>query len=316
MATLLLLADGRLPTGGHVHSGGVEEAVNDGRIRDVASLRDYLVGRLATSGRVDAGLAASCWDLATCSDVTHDSGFSPASGYGPGAAYGTGAGSSAGPDGVSSGGEIARRWAFADAEAAARCPVPALRTAARSQGRGLLRAAARMWPSPVSLATVAGVHPDGPMWPLSVGAVAANAGVGRHGAAIVAAQASVSGPAWAAVRLLGLDPFSVAALLAEMTAAVDAVASGAATRHGAVSAETTDVPGGGFVAAETTGFAFAEAATPKSAGFVFAETETETQTESWLQIRAMLAALPAAGGPLTDIAAVTHTQREVRLFAS
>lgn len=282
VATLLLLADGRLPTGGHVHSGGVEEAVNDGRIRDVASLRDYVVGRLATSGRVDAALAASCWDIVTCLDVMRDSGLSPASSYGTGSEHGSGAGSSAGPIGVSSEAEIAQRWAIADAEAAARCPVPALRTAARSQGRGLLRAATKMWPSPVSLTTVAGVHPEGPMWPVAVGAVAANAGVGRHGAAIVAAQASVSGPAWAAVRLLGLDPFSVAALLAEMTAAVDAIASEAANRHGPVSAET----------------------------------ETETQIESWLQIRAMLAALPAAGGPLTDIAAVTHTQREVRLFAS
>ena len=30
LATLLALADSRLPTGGHVHSGGVEEAVTSG----------------------------------------------------------------------------------------------------------------------------------------------------------------------------------------------------------------------------------------------------------------------------------------------
>jgi urease accessory protein len=127
------------------------------------------------------------------------------------------------------------------------------------------------------------------MWPVAVGAVSANAGVGRHGAAIVAAQASVSGAAWAAVRLLGLDPFSVAALLADLTAAVDAVASEATER-----------------------LVSGEAASPNTASVVFAGTETESR----LQIQSLLAALPAAGGPLTDIAAVTHTQREVRLFAS
>jgi urease accessory protein len=260
-----------------VHSGGVEEAVNDGRIRDVTSLEGYLVGRLATSGRVDAALAASCWDIATCTDAETSVGFGPA----PSST----AALESGPSDV----EIGRRWAVADAEAAARCPVPALRTAARSQGRGLLRAAAKMWPSPVSLTTVAGVHPEGPMWPVAVGAVSANAGVGRHGAAIVAAQASVSGAAWAAVRLLGLDPFSVAALLADLTAAVDAVASEATER-----------------------LVSGEAASPNTASVVFAGTETESR----LQIQSLLAALPAAGGPLTDIAAVTHTQREVRLFAS
>ena len=36
LATLLRLADSRLPTGGHVHSGGVEEAVTSGLVVDLA----------------------------------------------------------------------------------------------------------------------------------------------------------------------------------------------------------------------------------------------------------------------------------------
>ncbi len=38
LATLLTLADSRLPTGGHVHSGGVEEAVTSGLLTDVATV--------------------------------------------------------------------------------------------------------------------------------------------------------------------------------------------------------------------------------------------------------------------------------------
>ncbi|MFE4463453.1 urease accessory protein UreF, partial [Nocardia tengchongensis] len=33
LATLLTLADSRLPIGGHVHSGGVEEAISSGLLR-------------------------------------------------------------------------------------------------------------------------------------------------------------------------------------------------------------------------------------------------------------------------------------------
>lgn len=62
----LLLADGRLPAGGYAHSGGIEAAVGAGQVSDVSSLRDFLVGRLATTGLMAAAMAA-----AACSGV-HD----------------------------------------------------------------------------------------------------------------------------------------------------------------------------------------------------------------------------------------------------
>ncbi|WP_067894554.1 urease accessory protein UreF [Nocardia vaccinii] len=66
LATLLTLADSRLPVGGHVHSGGVEEAVASGLVRDVATLELYLRRRIRTSGLVAAALAAAVcageWD--------------------------------------------------------------------------------------------------------------------------------------------------------------------------------------------------------------------------------------------------------------
>jgi hypothetical protein len=61
-ATLLALADQRLPAGGHVHSGGIEEAVRAGLVHDPASLAAFLARRLVTVGRVVAGVAAAAVD--------------------------------------------------------------------------------------------------------------------------------------------------------------------------------------------------------------------------------------------------------------
>jgi urease accessory protein len=59
LSTLLTLADSRLPTGGHVHSGGVEEAITSGIVVDLATLRAYLRRRIRTHGLVTASLAAA-----------------------------------------------------------------------------------------------------------------------------------------------------------------------------------------------------------------------------------------------------------------
>jgi urease accessory protein len=56
---LLLLADSRLPSGGHAHSGGIEMAVTDGLVATVADLELFLRGRLRTAGPVVAGFAAA-----------------------------------------------------------------------------------------------------------------------------------------------------------------------------------------------------------------------------------------------------------------
>lgn len=59
LATLLTLADSRLPTGGHVHSGGVEEAVTSGLVGDLTTLRAYLQRRVRTQALVTASIAAA-----------------------------------------------------------------------------------------------------------------------------------------------------------------------------------------------------------------------------------------------------------------
>ena len=58
-ASLLTLADSRLPAGGHAHSGGVEQAIAAGVVHDPGSLAAFLRRRLATAGAVAAGLAAA-----------------------------------------------------------------------------------------------------------------------------------------------------------------------------------------------------------------------------------------------------------------
>ena len=59
LSTLLTLADSRLPTGGHVHSGGIEEAITSGLVVDLATLQAYLRRRIRTHGLVTASLATA-----------------------------------------------------------------------------------------------------------------------------------------------------------------------------------------------------------------------------------------------------------------
>lgn len=111
-----------------------------------------------------------------------------------------------------------------NAEALARCSSAALRRASQVQANGLLRAARRIWPDPglveaEELAATTQLQSS-----VVLGIVARAAGLDSYDAALTAAHSSVSGPAWAAVRLLGFDPFSVVALLAEVSASVDATA--------------------------------------------------------------------------------------------
>ena len=208
LATLLLLADGRLPSGGHAHSGGLEAQVSAGRVRDVAGLAGFLRGRLATNGLVAAAFTAAACDR---------------------------------PD----------EWAALDAGLDARSPSPAVRKASRAQGRALMRAGRAMWPltplpaphfqgigaasaseRPVSWKSGVRAAPRDPHQPVALGLLAAAAGLGRGEAAVAAAHGTVTGPASAAVRLLGLDPYAVHGLLARLAPDCDRIAADAAARAG------------------------------------------------------------------------------------
>jgi len=63
LPVLLSLVDQRLPSGGHIHSGGIEEAVTDGTVHDTGSLGVFLSMRLQCIGLVSASIAAAAFSL-------------------------------------------------------------------------------------------------------------------------------------------------------------------------------------------------------------------------------------------------------------
>jgi urease accessory protein len=58
-AALLLLADGRLPSGGYAHSGGLESAVRMGEVHDTSTLEAFLHARAVSVGLVSGAFAAA-----------------------------------------------------------------------------------------------------------------------------------------------------------------------------------------------------------------------------------------------------------------
>jgi urease accessory protein len=74
-SALLLLADSRFPAGAHAHSAGLESAAAAGRVRDAASLHEFLLGRLNSAALVAAAFAAvacQCEDPATLAELDHE----------------------------------------------------------------------------------------------------------------------------------------------------------------------------------------------------------------------------------------------------
>ncbi len=203
MALVLTLADQRLPSGGHVHSGGVEQAVADGVLHDLASLSALLSRRLAGPGLVGAALSAAAASAGTADQL-----------------------------------------AVLDAETDARSPSPAQREASRSMGRGLLRTARATWPAPgPGLAwTALGARPH---HPVVLGCTCRAAGLDGAAAALVAAYLSVTGPATAAQRLLGLDPIQVSGVTIRLGPQIELVAARAA--QSAAEDDPADLPDEGDV---------------------------------------------------------------------
>jgi urease accessory protein len=194
---LLLLLDSRAPAGAHQHSGGMEAAVGTGLVTGLAGLEDFCRARLRTSALVAAAFAAASGRVQ--SDMSER--------------------------------DVARaadQWAELDREFEARTPSEAMRTASRQQGGALIRLLRSVLPEagPVTPWT-SGAGPK-PHHPLVLGAGVALAGGTPELAARAAALAACAGPASAAVRLLGLDPFAVAAMLARLAPGVDECAAAAA----------------------------------------------------------------------------------------
>jgi urease accessory protein len=186
----LILADSRFPGGGHVHSGGLEEATARGLVTNERELASFLLGRARTAGELAAVFASAAAHAARRNVY---------------------------PD----------WWLEIDAELDARTPSPAQRAASRAQGRGTARAGLAAWPSPV-LNTLLAATPR-PHHAVVLGALSGIAGGTPAEAALCAAYLAVSGPASAAVRLSGFDPFAVNAVVAGLAEELRAIAERAAS---------------------------------------------------------------------------------------
>jgi len=188
---LLLLLDSRAPTGAQNHSLGMEVAVGQGLVADLADVEKFCRGRLRTSGLVAAAFAAAACRL--------QQGVAP-------------------PD-------LVGEWACLDAELDARTPSEAIRTASRQLGAGLRRLLRSILPDADLLTPWARCAGPAPHHPLVLGAGVALAGGAPELAARAAALAACAGPASAAVRLLGLDPYAIQAMLARLAPDIDGCAA-------------------------------------------------------------------------------------------
>jgi urease accessory protein len=224
---LLLLLDSRAPAGTHHHSGQMEAAIGAGLVTGLADLEDFCRTRLRTSARVAAAFTAASCRLQ--SDDPERAGV-PAPGS-PAAPRPDAIRSQPASPGLDSPAELglaARRWAELDAEFDARTPSEAMRGASRQLGRGLLRLLRSLRPDDDLVTPWSRCGRPAPHHPLVLGAGVSLAGGTPELAGRAAALAACAGPASAAVRLLGLDPFAVQAMLARLAPGIDACAAAAA----------------------------------------------------------------------------------------
>jgi urease accessory protein len=224
LATLLVLADGRLPAGGHAHSGGLEAQVAARRVVSLDDVAGFLRGKLHTSGLVAAAFAAAACrrpgEWAALDDGLDARTPSPA----------------------------LRKASRAQGRALLRAgramwplpPAVRLLPTAAERGRDPHQPNAELRRDPLRPAAEARRDPHplaaelrrDPHQATALGIVAGAAGLGPGEAAVAAAHGVTTGAASAAVRLLGLDPYAVHGLIARLAPECDRIAAEAARRAG------------------------------------------------------------------------------------
>ncbi|WP_418277821.1 urease accessory protein UreF [Isoptericola jiangsuensis] len=192
LSVAMLLADARLPGGGHAHSASLEPALLGGMPeRDVPA---WMVGRATTVSLVEAGTAVVTSRVLTV----------PRASRGPGATDGAEVA------------EVVQAWA-------ARTPAPALRDAARLLGRGYLRVARTLWPTATAVRTlVAHEAARGPL-PRAVvlGAVAAATGLAPADVVRLTVYDDAQTAASAYLKLAPCDPLAPARWVLDACAAAE-----------------------------------------------------------------------------------------------
>lgn len=208
-----LLADARLPTGGHTQSAGLEPALLAGL--SVADVPGYVGGRLATVTRTEAAVAVVARHVVTADPDERVAGLRA----------------------------VWEAWA-------ARTPAPALRETSQRLGRGYLRLAHRLWvahPAVVALdaAVVAErtrlaasvpvlAGPVGrsdraqPPRPLVLGVVGACVGLDARQVAQLVGYDDVQTIASATLKLAPVDPAEATGWVVAAAPTVEAMAAGVA----------------------------------------------------------------------------------------
>lgn len=185
---LLLLLDSRSPAGGHSHSGGMEAAIDAGRVCDLGDVEAFCRVRVQTAGRQAASAAALASRLPLSDPMA---------------------------------------WRDLDDEVSACTPSEAMRLASRQLGRGLGRLLRASRPA-TNFDAAWSLIDGSPHHALVLGAACAVSGGSPETAAAAALLSTATSSASAAVRLLGLDPYAVHGLLATLTPLLDQVAADAA----------------------------------------------------------------------------------------
>ncbi|MFE7405640.1 urease accessory protein UreF [Isoptericola sp. NPDC057559] len=193
----LLLADARLPGGGHAHSASLEPALRGGLTP--ADVPAWMVGRATTVSLVEAGTAVVAARLLA---------DAPPPGDGSAGTAGT-------ADRLDA---VVRAWA-------ARTPSRALRDASRLLGRGYLRVARALWPgsaavrAAVSYETARGTGTV----PRAVvlGAIAAAAGLPPEDVVRLTVYDDAQTAASALLKLEPLDPLAPARWVLDACAAAE-----------------------------------------------------------------------------------------------
>lgn len=196
MYAAMLLADARLPTGGHAFSSGVEPALRGGLAPD--RVRELMIGRATTTSRVEAGAAVVArWAVSTRG--AHST---------AGAARGPSAGDVRGVGEALA--EVERAWA-------ARTPAPALREASRDLARGYLRLGRRLWPGSAALDAAATLHR--PSRAVVLGAMAVELDLDPKSLARLVIYDEAAGAAASLLKLEPRDPAEVSGWILDACAA-------------------------------------------------------------------------------------------------
>lgn len=214
MFAAMLLADARLPTGGHAFSSGLEPALFGGL--EPNRVRELMIGRATTTSRVEAGAAVVARSVILSAVVEDPSRWlSKASRL-----------DSSILDADQSrwlskarNEPLSKPHTLADVERAwaARTPAPALREASRELARGYLRLAGRLWPDSAGLAAVREL--GRPSRAVVLGAMAVELDLDPKSLARLVIYDEAAGAAAALLKLEPRDPAEVSAWVLDACAA-------------------------------------------------------------------------------------------------